>query len=210
MSDTPPSKPSGDLKASAFELLKFIDSPFKLMVVLILAFVGYAGYFWHQNHELFIGAYLKQKELPTINMDRVDDVAEILFNQTGAIVVTIFTVDPILNKRINVRAYKPDMSREQRVENIDVGLFTHNQLNNLDVVSLLAAEVPCSFYDMPQSEIGLWYRASGVTFTCRVSAPPIVSSFIGQITLGFNAPPAEDDMDYIKSVMQIAARALTK
>lgn len=209
MSDTPP-KPSGDLKASAFELLKFIDSPFKLMVVLILSLVGYAGYFWHQNHELFIGAYLKQREMPKINEARFDDVSEVLFNKTGADMVAIFSVDPILNKRINVRAYQADGSREQRVEQLDVGLFTHDQKNNLDVVALLSGEVPCARYTMPQSEIGLWYLSIGVSYTCRVSVPPEISQFIGQITIGFKQQPPEQDMEFIKNVLQVTAKALTK
>ena len=200
----------GDLKASVFELLRFIDSPFKLMVVLLLSVVGYAGYFWHQNHELFIGAYLKQRELPKLNPERYDDVAEVLFKKTGADMVAIFTVNPILNKRINVRAYKPDGSREQRVENINVGLFTHDQRNNLDVVTLLSGDVACSQYSMPQSEIGLWYMAIGVSYTCRVSVPPEISQFIGQITLGWKMKPPEQDMEFITSVMQVTAKGLTK
>ena len=209
MSDEQP-KTGGDLKASAFELLRFIDSPFKLMVVLLLSVVGYAGYFWHQNHELFIGAYLKQRELPKLNPERYDDVAEVLFKKTGADMVAIFTVDPILNKRINVRAYQSDGSREQRVEDIDVGLFTHDQRNNLDVVALLSGEVPCSQYSMPQSEIGLWYMAIGVSYTCRVSVPPEISQFIGQITVGWKMKPPEQDMEFITNVMQVTAKALTK
>jgi hypothetical protein len=209
VSDEQP-KTGGDLKASAFELLRFIDSPFKLMVVLLLSVVGYAGYFWHQNHELFIGAYLKQRELPKLNPERYDDVAEVLFKKTGADMVAIFTVDPILNKRINVRAYQSDGSREQRVEDIDVGLFTHDQRNNLDVVALLSGEVPCSQYSMPQSEIGLWYMAIGVSYTCRVSVPPEISQFIGQITVGWKMKPPEQDMEFITNVMQVTAKALTK
>ncbi len=198
------------MKASVFELLRFIDSPFKLMVVLLLSVVGYAGYFWHQNHELFIGTYLKQRELPKLNPERYDDVARVLFKKTGADMVAIFTVDPILNKRINVRAYKPDGSREQKVENIDVGLFTHDQQNNLDVVALLSGDVPCSQYSMPQSEIGLWYMSIGVRYTCRVSVPPEISQFIGQITIGFKMKPPEQDMEFITNVMQVTAKGLTK
>jgi hypothetical protein len=209
VSDEQP-KTGGDLKASAFELLRFIDSPFKLMVVLLLSVVGYAGYFWHQNHELFIGAYLKQRELPKLNPARYDDVAEVLFKKTGADMVAIFTVDPILNKRISARAYQSDGSREQRVEDIDVGLFTHDQRNNLDVVALLSGEVPCSQYSMPQSEIGLWYMAIGVSYTCRVSVPPEISQFIGQITVGWKMQPPEQDMEFITNVMQVTAKALTK
>jgi hypothetical protein len=198
------------MKASVFELLRFIDSPFKLMVVLLLSVVGYAGYFWHQNHELFVGAYLKQRELPKLNPERYDDVAEVLFKKTGADMVAIFTVNPILNKRINVRAYQSDDRRQQKFENINVGLFTHDQQNNLDVVALLSGDVACSQYSMPQSEIGLWYMAIGVSYTCRVSVPPEISQFIGQITVGWKMKPPEQDMEFITNVMQVTAKALTK
>jgi hypothetical protein len=199
---------SKDAKDTLMGVLSYIDSPFKLIVVLLLAIVGYAGYFWHTNHELLIGVYNKHRELPKLNDKRFDDVALVVFKQLSADIVAIFTVDTILNKRIAVRAYRREGGRESRVEGIDVGLFTSNAENNRDVIELLAGKIPCTEYRRPQSEIGLWYTHEGVTFTCRVSVPPEINQFIGQITVGWKEKPK--DLDLVHDIMTVAARALIK
>jgi hypothetical protein len=89
-----------------------------------------------------------------------------------------------------------------------LGLFTSNQSNNQDVVALMAGNVPCGGYKAAQSEIGLWYLEKGMTFGCRISVPPDPSRFIGQITVGWDKPPA--DLEQAKSMLFIAATMLSR
>lgn len=189
------------------KVLAYVDSPFKLIAILVMGVVAFTGYFVWQNQEFLLGAYKENQKLPSINEDRVEDAAGMLFKQTPAAVVAIFKVNPLFGSRVLHRAYTRD-GRDKSVEGIDVGLFTSNPANNADVVRLMANETPCGEYTKPQSEVGLWYTAQGVTFTCRTSVPPDISRFVGQITVGFKSEP--EDLTGTRSMMEIAATMLTK
>ena len=189
------------------KVLAYVDSPFKLIAILVMGVVTFAGYFVWQNQEFLIGAYKENQRLPSINEERVEDAAGMLFKQTTATVVAVFKVNPLFGTRVLHRAYTRD-GRDKSVEGIDVGLFTSNAANNADVIALMANETPCGEYTKPQSEVGLWYTAQGVAYTCRTSVPPELSRFVGQITVGFKSEP--DDLSATKSMMEIAATMLTK
>lgn len=194
-------------KDTLMGVLGYINSPFKLFVVVLLGILGFIGYFVYTHQGVMIGAYLKSRELPELDESRFDIAASMLFRETKAEIVSIFSVDPILNKRVLVRAYAKDGGRQKLLENTNVGLFSGNQANNADVVKLMAGEIPCGQYLRPQSEAGLWYIHQGVRFTCRVSIPPDLNSFIGQITVGWAGEP---DLEYARSIMEVVARGLVK
>ena len=205
-----PTKPSGgnDISSTAMSVLTYIDSPFKLLVVILLGVLGYTGYFIHNNFDLFFSVWEKQRQLPHMNSDRFDQVSADVMRELKAEVLVIFTVDPILNKRVSVRAYQKDGGREKNVEGIDVGLFTSNLSNNQDAIELIAGNIPCGEYRRPQSEIGLWYISKGITFTCRVSVPPEINQFIGQITIGWIEKPV--DLGYVRDILNVASRSLSR
>lgn len=187
-------------------VLTYINSPFKLFVVVLLGILGFVGYFVYTHQGVMVGAYLKSQELPKLDDSRFDLAASMLFRETKAETVAIFAVDPILNKRVLVRAYAKDGGRQKLLEGANVGLFSGNHANNSDVIRLMGGEVPCGQYLRPQSEAGLWYIHQGVRFTCRVSVPPDVNSFIGQITTGYLTEP--EDMEYVRAIMEVVARGL--
>jgi hypothetical protein len=208
MPETPKAAGGGDLTSTAMSVLTYIDSPFKLIVVILLGVLGYTGYFIHSNFDLFFNVWEKQRQLPQMNEDRFDQVAADTMRELKAEVLVIFEVDPILNKRVSVRAYQKDGGRAEDVEGIDVGLFTSNLSNNQDAIELIAGNIPCGQYRRPQSEIGLWYLTKGVTFTCRVSVPPEINQFIGQITVGWKEQPV--DLGYARDILHVAARAVSR
>jgi hypothetical protein len=195
----------GNAKETLLGVLNYIDSPFKLVVVLLLAFLGFSGFFVYQNQDVMIGAYIKNKERPVMNVDKFEPAARLILKATQADVVVIFSVDTILNKRIVERAYIADGSRYKEFDNHDVGLFTKNINNNNDVIRLMANEIPCGEYAKAQSEIGLWYKSLGVNYTCRVSVPPDQNQFIGQITVGWKEKPADPE-----NILPIAALMLSR
>lgn len=194
-----------ETKDTLLGVLHYVSSPFKLFVVVLLGVLGFIGYFVYTHQGVMVGAYLKSRELPKLDESRLDIAASMLFRETKAEIVSIFTVDPILNRRVLVRAYAKDGGRHKLLEGTNVGLFSGNQANNADVVKLMAGEVPCGQYLRPQSEAGLWYIHQGVRYTCRVSVPPDISQFIGQITVGWVGEP---DLEYARSIMEVVARGL--
>ena len=196
-----------DANSTLDKVLGYVDSPFKLFAILIMAIFAFAGYFLWQNQEFMRDAYKESKKLPEINASRSDEASAMLFKQTGAAVVAIFKVNPLFNSRVLYKAYTKD-GRDKSIEDIDVGLFTQNSGNNNDVVKLMTNEIPCSEYRYAQSEVGLWYIEKGVTFTCRVSVPPDSHRFVGQVTVGWTQPP--ENLEQTRFMLEIASAMLTK
>ena len=188
-------------------VLAYVDSPFKLIALLIMFVFGFCAWFVYSNQELLVGAYKESQKLPSINEARADDVAGMLFKYGNATTVAIFKVNPLFGTRVLYRAYTKE-GRDKRMEGIDVGLFTQNPNNNADVVKLMAGETPCGDYHKPQSEIGLWYVEVGVTHGCRISVPPDATRFIGQITVGFKDKP--ESLEDVQSLLGIASTMLTR
>ena len=189
------------------KVLAYVSSPFRLFAMVLMAVLTFAGYFVYTNQELLIGAYKESKKIPTIAEDRVEDATAHLFKQTGAVVVAVFKVNSMFGTRILHRAYTRE-GREKAMDGLDVGLFTANQSNNLDVVKLLSNEIPCGEYTSAQSEMGIWYIEKGVGYTCRISVPPEPGRFVGQITVGWASPP--DNLEKTRAMLQIAASMLSR
>jgi hypothetical protein len=189
------------------KVLSYVDSPFKLFALVLMAVFAFSGYFIWQNQAFLFEAYKENRKLPAIAEDRAEDVAAHLFKNTNATVVAIFKVNPLFGTRILYRAYTRE-GRERTHEGLDVGLFTQSSANNRDVVALMANEIPCSEYAVPQSEIGLWYIDKGVKFGCRISVPPEQGRFVGQITVGWDKEPK--DLTKAMGMLQIASNMLSK
>lgn len=189
------------------KVLSYVDSPFKLFALLLMAVVAFSGYFIWQNQSFLVDAYKENKKLPAIAEDRVEDVASHLFKNTDATIIAIFKVNPLFGTRVLFRAYTRE-GRDKTHDGLDVGLFTQSSANNRDVIALMANETPCSEYATAQSEIGLWYIEKGVTFGCRVSVPPEQGRFVGQITVGWDKEPK--DITKAISMLQIASNMLSK
>ena len=189
------------------KVLAYVSSPFRLFAMVLMAVLAFAGYFVYANQALLVGAYKESKKIPTIAEDRVEDATAHLFKQSGALVVAVFKVNSMFGTRILHRAYAKD-GRDKTNDGLDVGLFTQNSANNSDVVKLMANEIPCGEYKSAQSEMGLWYIAKGVAYTCRISVPPEPGRFVGQITVGWATQP--EDMDSTRAMLQIAATMLSR
>lgn len=188
-------------------ILAYVDSPFKLIAVLTMAVMGFAGFMIYKNHDVLIGAYREQQRLPDLNEDRIEDAVIHLTRYTQAEVVTVFKVNPILGTRVLYRAYTKE-GRDRSKEGIDVGLFSTSSSNNRDVVALMAGEVPCGEYRTAQSEVGLWYLEKGMRYGCRISIPPEPGRFIGQITVGWTEEP--QDLEQTRAMLLIAANMLSR
>ena len=189
------------------KVLAFVTSPFRLFALVLMAVLTFAGYFVYTNQDLLIGAYKESKKIPSIAEDRVEDAAAHLFKQSGALVVAVFKVNSMFGTRILYRAYGKN-GRDKTNDGLDVGLFTQNAANNADVVKLMASEIPCGEYKSAQSEMGLWYIAKGVAYTCRISVPPEPGRFVGQITVGWAEKPIDEEQT--KAMLQIAATMLSR
>jgi hypothetical protein len=198
----------GNAKDTLMGVLTYIDSPFKLAVVILLAVLGFSGYFLYNNQALLIGAYERSSSMPKMDHSRFEDAARLLIKATDADLVAILEVDPILGKRRVIRIFNKDGSREKELDGLQIPLFSKSSKNNADVIKLMAGEVPCSAYDYPQSELGFFYvgKLGPKAYMCRISVPPDPNEFIGQISVGWKTQPEKDPLNY----MAIAAEMITQ
>jgi hypothetical protein len=196
-----------DTKDTLISVLNYVNSPFKLFVVVLLGVLCYIGYFVYDNKTFLLGVYEKSTALPKLNTHRFDDASALLMKDPNVVVVSIMSVNTIFNKRVVEYVENREGKRAKHLEGENIGLFTSNHANNSDVVDLMAGQVPCGFYSTPQSELGIWYLEQGATFGCRVSVPPDYTSFIGQITVMYKDAPT--DLDKSKAMLTIAARMLS-
>lgn len=197
-----------ETKDTVTSVLQYVDSPFKLFVVLLLGVLGYVGYFVYDNKNFLFNVYEKSNALPKIQAARFDHAIELLMKDPNVVVVALMSVDPIFNKRVMLRVESRDGKRAKHLEGVNVGLFTSSNNNNSDVIELMAGNVPCGFYSVPQSEAGVYYLEQGATFGCRTSVPPDYTSFIGQITVMYKDAPL--DLNRAKAILVIAARMLSE
>jgi hypothetical protein len=82
------------------KILGYVDSPFKLFAVILMAVIAFAGFALYESQEFIRDAYKESQKLPEIRTDRADDAATMLFKQTGATVVAIFKVNPLSTEPI--------------------------------------------------------------------------------------------------------------
>ena len=148
-------------------ILSYVDSPFKLIALLLMFVFGFCAWFVYSNQELLVGAYKESQKLPSINEARADDAAAILFKYGGAQTVAIFKVNPLFGTRVLYRAYTKE-GRDKRMEGIDVGLFTQNPNNNADVVKLMA--------ERRHAVITTSHKAKLACGTSRLVSPTAVES----------------------------------
>ena len=52
------------------KVLSYVDSPFKLFALVLMAVFAFSGYFIWQNQAFLFEAYKENKKLPTIAEDR--------------------------------------------------------------------------------------------------------------------------------------------
>lgn len=188
-------------------VLSYVDSPFKLGAIVVMAVLSFSGYLVYENQALIVDAYKRDSELPKLDVARVEDTIPLLMRETGADLVAVLEVNQIRGTRTVVRMYTKD-GRIKSQEGAAVKLFTGNQDNDRDTIALIGGDTPCGPYTRAQSVVGLFYKAEGVTYTCRTSIPPERDQFVGQITIGWKEPPT--DIEHVRAVMAIASGAAIK
>jgi len=55
------------------KVLAYVDSPFKLFAVILMAVLAFSGWMFYDNKELLVGAYKEQQKLPQIAEGRTNN-----------------------------------------------------------------------------------------------------------------------------------------
>jgi hypothetical protein len=63
------------------KILGYVDSPFKLFAVILMAVIAFAGYALYESQEFIRDAYKESKKLPEIRTERAEDAATMLLSR---------------------------------------------------------------------------------------------------------------------------------
>lgn len=200
-------KPAEAAKTDAIgritDLIKWVDSPFKLLTVILLSFLAFAGYFAWDSRQVILQAIQNQDHMPQlVKQDDLIDPAKSLLKDVDGLVVLVHKANLATNSRTTVLAMNADGSREKKLEGTVTSLFNASSDRNAAMVAMLNNEVLCEEFN-PSSKVGEWGVKQGVKFMCRGSIPPDPGKFAGYIAVGFASKP--EDISALKTRINLAS-----
>lgn len=194
------------IQSGVMDVLKYIDSPFKLGVVVLLSVLVFSGYFLYSNQSTFIEAYQKKSSLPTVEYSKSDDVAQMIFKTTGADIFALLAVDTVSGKRTVMRIYTKENGRYKDLDGMKLPVFTTSKQSNQDMIRLFAGEITEGPVHAPTSQLGYFYHSQDITYQAKSSIPPDPNLFVAMITVSWKVKPENPNLN----MLAVAAEMLTK
>jgi hypothetical protein len=206
--ETPAPKPSTDAIGRVTDLIKWVDSPFKLFTVILLSFLAFAGYFAWDSRQVILHAIQSQDKMPQLaKQENLISPARSLMKDLDGLVVLVHKANLATNSRTTVLALNGDGSREKAMEGTVTSLFNASADRNSAMVAMLNGEVLCEDFN-PSSKVGEWGAKQGVKFMCRGSIPPDMGKFAGYVAIGFKEKP--EDIVALKTRINLAATDMSE
>jgi hypothetical protein len=200
-------KPPGGPIDKALDLVKWIDSPFKLATVIGLGVFGLAGYIVYQQQDKLVGAITSRETMPVLLADeRLSSLARDLIRDTRAETIIIHEIDLAKNARTTRIAQSTD-GRFAPLEGKKGAFFSSSPARNRAAVAMLNGEVLCEPFTA-SSDVGDWIVSRGVTYACRGSIPPEAGHMTGYLAVGFKQEPR--DTTATKARINQTAREMAK
>jgi hypothetical protein len=194
-----------DFTDKVVDLIKWVDSPFKLISVVLIAFVAFAGYFAWDSRQVILGA-ISSKKTELKEPLLVEAISKSLIYDLNADVVVVNAVNLQSNSRTTILAMS-NQGREKSLEGVINALFTSSPERNRAVITMFQGEVACDPF-VPSSKLGEYVVKHGVTYMCRGSVPPEQGRFVGYIAVGFKIPPK--DISQAKTRINLASTEMSK
>jgi len=203
VAQAPAPKPPTDAIGRVTDLIKWVDSPFKLLTVILLSFLAFAGYFAWDSRQVILHAIQNQDHMPQlVKQDELIEPAQSLMKDVDGLIVLVHKANLVTNSRTTMLALNSDGSREKKMEGTVSSLFNASADRNAAMVAMLNGEVMCEEFN-PSSKVGEWGAKQGVKFMCRGSIPPDMGKFAGYVAVGFKEKP--EDIAALKTRINLAA-----
>jgi hypothetical protein len=198
---------SASVLDKAIDIVKWVDNPFKLLVVLILGVFGLSGWIAYEYREKIANKMLVSETMPIMVSDeKIVSTAQALIKDLHAETVIVHEINLSNNARITRVALSVD-GRHVPLEGKKGAFFSGSPARNHAAVSMLNGEVLCETFEA-SSDVGDWIISKGVTYACRGSIPPEQGSMVGYLAVGFKSPPR--DITAVKARINQATRELAK
>ena len=208
-----PRKPKSVIKTEtnyidkAIDLIKWVDSPFKLLEVVILVTLFGLGYFAWDSRQVILNAIMSSEKLPQLKeRDAMIPVAETLQKDLDAVTVVVHKVNLVTNTRTTMFAFG-EKGLDRSLDGLVSSLFGADPSRNNAVIQMLAGEVACDKLVIV-GKSSEWESKQGGKFVCRGSIPPPVGEFAGYVSVTWKAEP--QDLTSVKTRINFASLELAK
>jgi hypothetical protein len=189
-------------------LIEWVDNPFKLFTVILLAFLAFAGYFAWDSRQVILQAITNQDKIPQlVKQEQLITPAQSLLKDVDGLVLLVHKANLSTNSRTTVLALNSNGSREKTMEGTVTSLFNASADRNSAMVSMLNNEIICEEFN-PSSKVGEWGVKQGVKFMCRGAIPPDLGKFAGYVAIGFKNKP--EDIAALKTRINLASTDMSE
>ena len=191
----------------AIDVIKWVDNPFKLVVVILLGIFGLAGYLVYQNQDKLINKVMSHEAMPImVPDDKIVTDSQALMKDLRAETIIVHEVNLSSNARVTRVALSSD-GRYAPLEGKKGAFFSGSPARNHAAIAMLNGEVLCETCEA-SSDVGDWIISKGVTYACRGSIPPEQGSMVGYLAVGFKSPPR--DITAVKTRINQTTREMAK
>jgi len=191
----------------AIELIKWVDTPFKLFGVVVLTILFGFGYFAWDSRQVILNAITSHEKLPQLKeRDSMIPIAEFMQKDLESVTVVVHKVNLVTNSRVTMLALS-EKGIDRSLDGLVSSLFSGDPDRNNAVIQMLAGEVSCNKLIIT-GKSSEWESKQGVTFVCRGSIPPPVGEFAGYLAVGFKKEP--QDLTAVKTRINLASTELAK
>ena len=204
------SEPNGSVAGILSTVLKFIDRPWKAVVVVVLIVLLGVGWILYEKRDEMFEAWLTP-DTPELKTGDVPEALEKLASETTADLVQIWAVDLASNSQWFLGARRHDGERPVIPSPRRLPIIVHTS----DVKALINAmegHPTCVDLDKTGSPLARRLADRGMRRGCAIPIPPNPDSFVGVIYLAWlegNRPDESNENVAVGAAREIARKLAT-
>ena len=200
-------KSASSMMDKAIDLIKWVDTPFKLFEVILLASVFFFGYFAWDSRTVILNAITQSSKITNLKeVNHLVPVTESLQKDLEATTVIVHKASLNVNTRKTMLAFGPK-GRDNSLDGLNSSLFSKDQSRNAGIIGMLNGEIVCDKISVLDKS-SEWESKQGVTFICRGGIPPEIGDFDGYIAVGWRKEPS--DIAVIKTRINLASSEMSQ
>lgn len=200
-------KSASSMMDKAIDLIKWVDTPFKLFEVILLASVFFFGYFAWDSRTVILNAITQSSKVTNLKeVNHLIPVAVSLQKDLEAVSVVVHKASLVVNTRTTMLAFGAK-GRDNSLDGLISSLFNKDPGRNASIIGMLNGEVICDKLDVT-SKSSEWEAKQGATFICRGGIPPEIGDFDGYVAVGFKTEPA--DLNVVKTRINLASSEMSQ
>lgn len=189
------------------DLIKWVDNPFKLLTVILLSFLFFAGYFAWDSRQVILQAITNSSHQTELkDTPSLMQVALSVQQDLEAETVTVHKANLSVNSRTTLFALT-SKGHDKTMDGGKSSLFNKDPQRNQSMISMLGGEVYCDKLVVTGKNSD-WEEKQGVKYVCRAGIPPTMGEFDGYISVGFKE--AVEDPTEIKTRINLAINEMSK